>query len=151
MTAIIDVYSRKILSWGFCYSISTLWYFNVLNDALEQYGAPEIINTDQGSQYTSVMWTQYLEKLNVKISMDGKGRATDNIWIQCLWKSFKNDYVYLNPCDDGFELMRGAQNHIENHNNKPHHTTKQKPNNRHLASLNLKTAKILILTIEILT
>ena len=66
MTAIIDVYSRKILSWGISNSMSTQWCINVLNDALEQYGAPEIINTDQGSQYTSAMWTQYIEKTRNK-------------------------------------------------------------------------------------
>ncbi len=140
MTAIIDVYSRKILSWGISNSMSTQWCINVLNDALEQYGAPEIINTDQGSQYTSAMWTQYLEKLGIRISMDGKGRATDNIWIERFWKSFKNDFVYLNPCDDGFELFGGAQNHIEYYNTKTHHTTKQKPNDRYLESLNKKAA-----------
>jgi len=140
MTAIIDVFSRKILSWGISNSMSTQWCINVLNDALEQYGAPEIINTDQGSQYTSAMWTQYIEKLEIKISMDGKGRATDNIWIERFWKSLKNDFVYLNPCDDGFELFGGAQNHIEYYNNKIHHTTKQKPNDRYQESLNLKAA-----------
>lgn len=140
MTAIIDVYSRKILSWGISNSMDTEWCMNVLNDALDLYGKPEIINTDQGSQYTSALWTQYLDKLDIKISMDGKGRATDNIWIERFWKSLKHDYIYLNPCDDGFELYGGVQSHIEYYNQRTHHTTKQKPNNRYMESINKKAA-----------
>ena len=87
MTAIIDVYSRKIVGWGISNSMSKQWCLSVLNDAIERYGKPEILNSDQGSQYTSFAWTNYLEKENIKISMDGKGRATDNIWIERFWKS----------------------------------------------------------------
>lgn len=79
MTAIIDVYSRKIMSWGISNSMDTPWYLGVLKDAIDKYGKPEVMNTDQGSQYTSAMWTQYLEKNGIKISMNEKGRATDNI------------------------------------------------------------------------
>jgi len=79
MTAIIDVYSRKIMSWGISNSMNTPWYLGVLKDAIDKYGKPEVMNTDQGSQYTSAMWTQYLEKNGIKISMNEKGRATDNI------------------------------------------------------------------------
>lgn len=135
LTAIMDVYSRKILSWGISNSMDAQWCKNVLDDAIDKYGVPEIINSDQGSQYTSALWTQYLEKLNIKISMDGKGRAIDNIWIERFWKSIKHNYIYLNPCDDGFELFEGVQNHIEYYNQKTHHTTKQKPNHRYLVSL----------------
>ena len=83
---------------------------------------------DQGSQYTSSIWTAYLKAQDISISMDGKGRALDNVWIERFWKSIKYDYVYLNPCDDGFELAEGLQNHIEYYNQKVHHTTKRKPN-----------------------
>ena len=131
MTAIIDVYSRKIVGWGISNSLSAQWCKNVLEEAIARYGQPEIINSDQGTQYTSALWTQYLEKLGIQISMDGKGRATDNIWIERFWKSIKYDYIYLNPADDGFELYEGVQNHITYYNDKTHHTTKQKPNNRY--------------------
>lgn len=127
LTAIMDVYSRKILSWGLSNSLEAKWCLGVLKEAIENYGKPEIINTDQGCQYTSALWTQFLEKEKIKISMDGKGRALDNIWIERFWKSIKYDYVYLNPCDDGFELTLGLQNHIEYYNQKTHHTTKCKP------------------------
>ena len=140
MTAIIDVYSRKILSWGISNSMDAQWCKNVLDDAIAKYGKPEIVNSDQGSQYTSALWTQHLEKLDIKISMDGKGRATDNIWIERFWKSLKHDYVYLNPSDDGYELYGGVLRHIEYYNAKIHHTTKQKPDVRYEESLQEKAA-----------
>lgn len=140
LTAIMDVYSRKILSWGISNSMDAQWCKSVLDDAIDRYGIPEIINTDQGSQYTSALWTQYLEGLGIKISMDGKGRATDNAWIERFWKSIKHDYIYLNPSEDGFELYAGVNNHMEYYNNKTHHTTRQKPNTRFEDSLNQKAA-----------
>ncbi len=91
MTAIIDVYSRKILSWGISNSMTTRWSISVLEQAIDQYGQPEIINTDQGSQYTSAPWIQYLNHRKIHISMDEKGRATDNTWIERFWKSLKHD------------------------------------------------------------
>jgi putative transposase len=81
----------------------------VLEEAIEGYGKPEIVNSDQGSQYTSALWINFLEGEGIKISMDGKGRALDNVWIERFWKSIKYEYVYLNPCDDGFELAKGLQ------------------------------------------
>lgn len=130
MTAIIDVYSRKIVGWGISNSMSAQWCLNVLQGAIAEYGKPEIINSDQGSQYTSALWTQYLEQQGIQISMDGKGRALDNVWIERFWKSLKYDYVYLNPADDGFELYEGVQNHIGYYHEKIHHTTRQTPNHR---------------------
>lgn len=70
------------------------------------------MNSDQGSQYTSALWTEYLEQDGILISMDGKGRALDNIWIERFWKFLKYDYVYLNPVDDGSDFFEGVQNHI---------------------------------------
>jgi len=127
MTAIMDVYSRKILSWGISNSMDAVWCKGVLQDAIDTYGTPEIINSDQGSQYTSALWTQFCEKMDIKISMDGKGRATDNAWIERFWKSLKNDYIYLNPSDDGIQLYQGVRQHIDYYHKKTHHTTKQKP------------------------
>ena len=140
LTAIMDVYSRKILSWGISNSMDALWCRNVLADAIEEFGKPEIVNSDQGSQYTSSVWTQFLDKQQICISMDGKGRATDNAWIERFWKSIKNDYIYLNPCDDGLELYEGVKRHIEYYNRKTHHTTKLKPDDLYNNSLNKKAA-----------
>lgn len=135
MTAIIDVYSRKIVGWGISNSLNAQWCRNVLEDAINTHGKPEIVNSDQGCQYTSALWTQYLERSGILISMDGKGRALDNIWIERFWKSLKYDYVYLNPLDDGFELYEGVQNHIDYYHDKIHHSTCQTPNNRYEQSL----------------
>jgi putative transposase len=140
MTAYIDVYSRKIVGWGISNSMSKQWCLEVLKDAISRYGKPEIINSDQGSQYTSSAWTNYLEKEGIRISMDGKGRATDNVWIERFWKSLKYDYIYLNPCDNGLELFEGVLNHIEYYNQKNHQTIKKSPNQSFNESINRKAA-----------
>ena len=140
MTAFIDVYSRKIVGWGISNSMSKQWCLEVLKDAIEQHGRPEIINSDQGSQYTSFAWTNYLEKQEIKISMDGKGRATDNAWIERFWKNIKYNYIYLNPCDNGLQLFEGVQKHIEYYNQKKHQTTRKKPNEAYQESIRKKAA-----------
>jgi putative transposase len=130
LTAIIDIYSRKIVGWSISNSLSAQWCRLTLEAAIAKHGKPEIVNSDQGTQYTSALWTHYLENQGIQISMDGKGRALDNVWIERFWKSIKYDYIFLNPADDGFELYEGVQNHIAYYNNKTHHTTRQKPNTR---------------------
>lgn len=137
LTAIIDVYSRKIVGWGISNTLEAQWCKQVLEDAIKSHGKPEIINSDQGSQYTSALWTQYVEDLEIRISMDGKGRALDNIWIERFWKSLKYDYVYLNPAEDGFELYDGVQEHINYYHDKIHHTTRETPNSRYNKSVSL--------------
>ena len=140
MTAIIDVYSRKIMSWGISNTMSKEWCLNVLQDAIERNGKPEILNSDQGSQYTSFAWTNFLEKSEIKISMDGKGRATDNAWIERFWKSLKYNYVYLNPCEDGLELFKGIKEHIEYYHQKKHQSIKTSPEKMYEESINKKAA-----------
>lgn len=127
LTAVMDVYSRKILSWGISNSQDAKWCREVLEEAVRRYGKPEIVNTDQGSQYTSALWTGYLENEGILVSMDGKGRALDNVYIERFWKSVKYDYIYLNPCEDGFELAEGVKAHMAYYNQKVHHTTRRKP------------------------
>jgi putative transposase len=139
LTAIIDVYSRKILSWGLSNSMTKDWCIAVLQEAIEIYGKPEILNSDQGSQYTSKKWIEALQSQEIKISMDGKGRATDNTWIERFWKTIKTNYIYLNPENNGLDLYRGIQKYIGYYNLKTHHTTKQKPSLRYTEST-LKTA-----------
>ncbi len=135
LTAIIDVYSRKIVGWGISNTLAASWCKQVLEEAIATHGTPEIINTDQGCQYTGALWTQYLEAQGIQISMDGKGRALDNVWIERFWRSLKYDYVYLNPADDGFELFKGVQNHIGYYHDKIHHTTRETPNSRYEKSI----------------
>lgn len=140
LTALIDVYSRKIMGWGISNSLDAKWCKQVLEDAISRHGKPEIVNFDQGAQYTSALWTQCLDKHQILISMDGKGRATDNIWIERFWKSIKYGYIYLNPCDNGTELLEGVARYINYYNTKTHHTTKQSPNNRYNESTAQKAA-----------
>lgn len=131
LTAFIDVYSRKIMSFGISNTMSAKWCLEVLEDGMRKHGKPEIINSDQGSQYTSADWTEKLNKEEIKISMDGKGRATDNTWIERFWKTIKTEYIYLNPSDNGSELFKGVQNHIAYYHQKIHHTTLEKPDDRY--------------------
>jgi len=140
MTAIIDVFSRKIMGWGISNSMTKQWCLNVLDAAIAENGVPEIINTDQGGQYTNPTWIHYLNTKKIKISMDGKGRATDNIWIERFWKTIKYNHIYLNPCDTGLELFEGVQTYIEYYHNKKHQTIGMKPNEAYSISLNQNAA-----------
>ena len=127
MTAFIDVYSRKIMGWGISNSMTKKWCLEVLKDAIARNGKPEILNSDQGSQYTSSAWTNFLEKNEIQISMDGKGRATDNAWIERFWRNLKGNYIYLNPCDNGLELFQGIKQHIDYYHQKKHQSLSGSP------------------------
>ena len=96
---------------------------SVLNEALAAYGPPEIFNTDQGSQYTSEVHTQRLKKLGVIISMDGKGRATDNICIERFWRSAKCECIYLNEYHTIAQLQKDVAEYIDFYNHKRFHQT----------------------------
>lgn len=124
LTAIIDVYSRYVVGWDIFNSLDAENSLSVLKKAIVQHGMPEIINSDQGSQFTCALWTEYIEKeLNgqIKISMDGKGRATDNIFIERFWRTVKRDYVYLYAPANGAELYQGLKTFIEYYNNDKTH------------------------------
>jgi len=95
LVAIIDHYSRFILSWKLCNSLDVDFCKEALNEAIRKYGSPEYFNTDQGSQFTSKEFTGILKKHGVKISMDGKGRASDNIFIERFWRTLKYEEVYI--------------------------------------------------------
>ncbi len=99
MAAVIDWYSKAVLSWNISNTMDTDLVTGVLNKALSLYGKPGIFNTDQGSQYTSYIHTQTLKNNGITISMDGKGRATDNICIERFWRSAKVEKIYLNEYD----------------------------------------------------
>lgn len=121
LTAIIDLYSRYVVGWGISNTLDAECSLDVLKEAINQHGKPEIINSDQGSQFTCSLWIEYLEKQEIQISMDGKGRAIDNIFIERLWRSVKYDYVYLRPANDGLELFKGLQEYFDYYNHKQSH------------------------------
>lgn len=95
LVAIIDIRSRKVLSWKLSNTQDTAFCLDALEEALQKYGKPEIFNTDQGSQFTSDAFTRILKDHEIKISMDGKGRWIDNVFIERLWRSVKYEEVYL--------------------------------------------------------
>jgi len=94
LTAIMDWYSRYVLSWEVSVTMDSEFCVSALDSALRQYGSPDIFNTDQGSQFTSTEFTDTLKEAEVQISMDGKGRAMDNIFIERLWRSVKYEEIY---------------------------------------------------------
>lgn len=121
LTAIIDVYSRFVVGWDVFNSLDAENSLGVLKRAIAMYGKPEIINSDQGSQFTCALWTEYLDNAGIKISMDGKGRAIDNIFIERLWRTVKQDYVYLYPAENGTELFSGLKTFFIYYNTKKSH------------------------------
>lgn len=121
LTAIIDAYSRYVVGWDVFNSLDAENSLQVLQRAIADHGKPEIINSDQGSQFTCAVWTEYVENAEIAISMDGKGRATDNIFIERFWRTLKQDYVYLYPAGNGTELYAGLKGFIYFYNNEKTH------------------------------
>jgi putative transposase len=121
LTAIIDVYSRFVVGWDVFNSLDAENSLEVLKRAIAIHGKPEIINSDQGSQFTCALWTEYLDNAGIKISMDGKGRAIDNIFIERLWRTVKQDYVYLHPAENGSDLYRGLRSFFDYYNTTKSH------------------------------
>ena len=132
MVAIIDVYSRRVMNWSVSNTMDVLWCKEVYEDAIRMHGKPGIINSDQGSQFTSPVFTavSLAEENNIRISMDGKGRALDNIYIERFWRSLKYEHIYLNPPNGGIQLYQGIKNYIEFYNNERRHASlnNQAPN-----------------------
>ncbi|ASG67544.1 IS3 family transposase [Francisella halioticida] len=121
MADIIDWYSKAVLSWEISNTMDSSLVMKVLNEALYKYGVPEIFNTDQGSQYTSNIHIQTLLDKKITISMDGKGRATDNICIERFWRSAKCERFYLNQYPGIVELRNDVDDYIDFYNNRRFH------------------------------
>jgi putative transposase len=140
LAAIIDWYSKAILSYHISNTMDTELVMDVLNEALDRYGQPDIFNTDQGSQYTSKAHTQALSERQIHISMDGKGRATDNICIERFWRSAKCEKIYLNEYDTVKKLKDDVAEYIEFYNHRRLHQTLdyKKPMNVYFDSLKIE-------------
>ncbi len=121
MAAIIDWHSKAVLSHKISNTMDSQLVMSVLNDALEKHPHPEIFNTDQGSQYTSEVHTKRLKDLGITISMDGKGRATDNICIERFWRSAKCERIYLNEYQSIGKLIMDVDDYIEFYNYRRFH------------------------------
>ena len=105
LAAVVDWFSRKVLSWRMSNTLDSAFCVDALEDALRVYGQPEIFNTDQGSQFTSDSFTGVLKEHGIRISMDGKGRALDNVFVERLWRSLKYENVYVK----GYESLKDAK------------------------------------------
>jgi putative transposase len=120
LVAIIDWYSRYVLSWQLSNSLDVSFCLEALKNALK-YSKPEIFNSDQGSQFTSHEFTSVLESHNIRISMDGRGRFFDNIFIERLWRTLKYENIYLNSYSDGQQLWDGLTRYFHFFNlERPH-------------------------------
>lgn len=106
LVAFLDRATRKVLSWRVSDTLDTSFYVAALQDALHGYGQPEVVNTDQGSRFTSVAFTGVLQTHGIQISMDGRGRCHDNIFVERLWRMFKYECIYLNAFEDGRHLRK---------------------------------------------
>jgi len=123
LVAIIDVYSRYMVNWSVSNQMDKQWVCDCMKQAFELQGRPEIVNTDQGSQFTSQEFVDLiLENNETRLSMDGKGRATDNAFIERFWRSIKYEKLYLNPSNDGLDLFIKIRDYIEYYNTQRRHS-----------------------------
>ena len=123
LVAVMDWYSRKVLSFRLSNTMDTTFCIEALKESIEHSGPPDIFNTDQGSQFTSITFTNVLKDHDIKISMDGKGRWMDNVFIERLWRSLKYECVYLNNFDNVKEAKYGIRKWIEHYNTTRPHST----------------------------
>jgi putative transposase len=121
LCAIIDLHTRYVVNWGISNSMSAEWCTELVADAIALHGNPEIINSDQGSQFTSEVYTNMLKQKEIKISMDGKGRAIDNIFIERLWRTVKYEHIYLHVYEDGLMLYKGLHKYFSFYNGERRH------------------------------
>ena len=120
LVAVLDWYSRYVLSWGVSNSLEKSFCIEALERALEK-GLPEIFNTDQGSQFTSVEFTERVLEAGMRMSMDGRGRALDNVFVERLWRSVKYEEVYLKDYQSGAEAVAGLGSYLKYYNEeRPH-------------------------------
>lgn len=121
LVAVLDWYSRRVLSWRVSTTMDTSFCIEALEEAIEQYGCPEIFNTDQGSQFTSAEFTQVLKKNDIRISMDGKGRWVDNVFVEQLWRSVKHEEVYFRAYDTVAEAKQSLGKYLDFYNTERRH------------------------------
>lgn len=126
LVAVMDWHSRKVLSWRVSNTLDADFCVAALEEAIHHYGCPEIFNTDQGSQFTSEAFTTVLKNNRIKISMDGRGRFQDNIFIERLWWTVKHHYLYLRAFENGSELRNGLRKWFDFYNQERFHQSLSK-------------------------
>jgi putative transposase len=125
LIAVIDWFSRRVLSWKLSITMDVSFCLEALDEALSKHGKPEIFNTDQGSQFTSEAFTGRLKKDGIAISMDGKGRWCDNVFVERFWRSIKYEEIYLHAYDSVSETRNGIGQYIQFFNNRRPHSSLQ--------------------------
>ena len=121
LVAVMDWATRKVLAWRVSNTMDVEFCIEALEEALARFGRPEIFNTDQGSQFTSPRFTGILQRAGVRISMDGRGRWMDNVFIERLWRSLKYECIYLHAFETGSEVRAGLSKWIGYYNaGRPH-------------------------------
>jgi len=121
LVAVMDWYSRKVLSWRVSNTMDDDFCVEALEAAIADYGTPEIFNTDQGSQFTGTAFTGVLKRSDIRISMDGRGRWMDNVFIERLWRSVKYEEVYLKAYEDARQARRGLGTYFAFYNSRLRH------------------------------
>jgi len=122
LVAIMDWHSRRVLSWRVSNTLDADFCIEALEEAIRRFGAPDIFNTDQGAQFTSEAFTGVLKDHGIKISMDGKGRWVDNVFVERLWRSVKYEDVYLRAYETPAELRAGLARYFEFYNTRRRHS-----------------------------
>jgi putative transposase len=123
LVAVMDWYSRKVLSWRLSITMDVQFYVAAMQDAIARHGVPEIVNTDQGSQFTSYEFTELLKAHGIRISMDGRGRWLDNVFIERLWRSVKHEEVYLKAYDSVSAARESLRRYFEFYNSRRPHSS----------------------------
>jgi putative transposase len=123
LTAVVDWFSRRVLSWRLSITMDSSFCIDAVDEAIENYGRPEIFNTDQGSQFTSVAFTGRLKEEGIEISMDGKGRWADNVFVERLWRSLKYEHVYLHAYDSVAEARTKIGRYFAFYNSERPHSS----------------------------
>lgn len=121
LVAVLDWWSRKVLSWRLSNSLDSQFCVDALKEALARFKAPRIFNTDQGAQFTSDAFLDVLRDRDIKISMDGRGRALDNVFVERLWRTVKYEHLYPNPRENGHQVEAGLRAYFTYYNaDRPH-------------------------------
>jgi putative transposase len=131
--AVMDWYSRKVLSWKISNTIDEQFCVSALKEAFAKFGKPLIFNTDQGSQFTGEVWINVLKEKEINISMDGKGRAIDNVMIERIWGSYKYEYLYLNVPECRNQLREGTEKWMNWYNENLNYQSQMKTPDRYYA------------------
>jgi len=123
LVAVLDWYTRRVLSWKVSITMDIHFCLEAVEEAIERYGTPEIMNTDQGSQFTSQAFTGLLKEHEIKISMDGKGSWRDNVFIERLWRSVKYEDIYLRAYDSASAVRTGLNRYFNFYNSRRPHSS----------------------------